>query len=197
MRARTLLGPCPISTDNSAWKSEATVPYYVYDCKKQPCFLQTCQLWMYGNLDLLRMPLAFAPSTFDESMPYERRLDAIEQEAEGIVFLGKVLVCGIHNHWHQRGAVVPLRWGAPRIVVMSGGIRYHLGEDLDQEPFQTARLWRYEWDAGCDLAISRRAPDKLPTHSLNNPTIDHLIRAIANESIEGLPFASRQASFLF
>ncbi|MBS1703682.1 MAG: hypothetical protein JST12_18610 [Armatimonadetes bacterium] len=141
--------------------------------------------------------MSFAPSIFDSVHTYETRLNAIEKEAEAIAFLGRILVCGFHDHWHQRAAVVPLRWGAPRIVVMPGGFHFHLGKDLRQEPFRMARLWRYEWDPKTDLAVSRRAPDKLPTYSNHDPALDRLIRGIAHESIPGLPFACHQASFLF
>lgn len=130
-------------------------------------------------------------------MKQESRLASCEQEAEGIVLTGRVLVCGVHNEFHQRAAVVPLRWGAPRIIVFSGGFQHHLGADLDQEPFRAARLWRYAWDATSDLAISRRAPDKLPTFARANPTVDRLIRKIADETLVGLPAVDRQAAFLF
>ncbi len=32
-------------------------------------------------------------------------------------------------------------WGAPRIVVFSGGFQFHLGEKLTDEPFRAARPW--------------------------------------------------------
>ncbi len=180
----------------SSWKAEARVNYRIQDCKTQPTHVPSCGLWMYGNLDLLRCPLAHAHSVFDESLLYDERIFVIEREAEELVLSGKVLVCGIHNQWHQKAAVVPLRWGAPRIVVMSGGFEFHLGKELDHEPFRTARLWRYEWDRHSDLAISRRAPSKLPTYSLRNPTVDRLIRSISSESLRGLPFVSRQSCLL-
>jgi len=116
--------------------------------------------------------------------PFE--LDEIEQEAEKHVLEGKVLVCGIHSPAHQRAAIVPLRWGSPRIVVFAGGFHAHLGEKLDQEAFRAARLWRYAWDSRTDLAVSRRAPDKLPTYARHNPTVDRLIELIATRKLDGM-----------
>jgi hypothetical protein len=81
---------------------------------------------------------------------------------------------------------VPLRWGAPRIVVVSGGFKYHLGPDLKDEPFRAARLWRYEFDRRTDLIVSRRAPDKLPTYASHNPTVDRLIARLALRQWPGL-----------
>jgi DNA processing protein len=86
---------------------------------------------------------------------------------------------------------VPLRWGAPRILVFSGGFHHHLGPDLKEEPFRAARLWRYQFDAKTDLVISRRAPDKLPTFARFNPTVDRLIQRIVAREVPGLLFEPR------
>ncbi|MBA3724867.1 MAG: hypothetical protein H0W86_00070 [Armatimonadetes bacterium] len=140
----------------------------------------TSGLWLYGNLRLLRSNLAYMPSAIGPGDWTADELQAIERETELLVLDSKTLVCGVHGAAHQRTAVVPLRWGAPRIVVLSGGFHYHLGPKLDHEPFRAARLWRYRWDALVDLAISRRAPDKLPTFASHNPTIDRLIVKLAS-----------------
>ncbi len=132
------------------------------------------------------------PETFGPEIHSESQLAEIERKAEQIVLSGKVLVCGIHNVAHQRASVVPLRWGAPRIVVFSGGFFHHLGENLDQEPFRIARLWRYEWDASSDLAISRRLPANKPTFATHNPSIDKLVSRIANGEVPGLLFETRR-----
>lgn len=95
---------------------------------------------------------------------------------------GGTLVCGVHGPAHRRAAVVPLRWGGPRIVVFSGGFRFHLGEDLADEPFPAARLWRRAWDPGTDLAVSRRSPDLRPRYGVHNPGVDRLIRGLVSES---------------
>jgi hypothetical protein len=95
-------------------------------------------------------------------------------------------VCGIHNPAHRRAAIVPLRWGAPRVLVVSGGFCFHLGVKLNQEPFRAARLWRYQWDPTTDLIISRRAPEKKPTFALHNPTVDRMIGQITRGEWPGL-----------
>lgn len=100
-----------------------------------------------------------------------------------------VLIAGIHSPAHQRAAIVPLRWGAPRILVFSGGFYYHLGLDLKQEPFRAARLWRYQFDAKTDLVISRRHPESLPTFARFNPTVDRLIERIAGGNVPGVLFS--------
>lgn len=120
----------------------------------------------------------------------EQSLDSIERESESVVLNGKTLVTGIHSPAHQRAAVVPLRWGAPRIVVFSGGFFHHLGRELQTEPFRTARLWRYEWDPNTDLAVSLRAPDRLPTFAKHNPTVDRLIEKICKREIHGILFSA-------
>jgi len=107
----------------------------------------------------------------------------MEARVEREVLSAKVLVCGIHNAAHRRSAVVPLRWGTPRIVVFSGGFACHLGVNLDQEPFRIARLWRYGWDPLTDLAVSR-SPEKKPTYGPNNRTVDRLIERIAKSEFD-------------
>lgn len=159
----------------------------------EPGFYEPAGLWLYGNVKLIRCPLAFVLAAFGPDGHLPSQLDTIEREAEAIVLGGKVVVCGVHNSAHQRAAVVPLRWGAPRIIVFSGGFLHHLGEDLKQEPFRAARLWRYAWDPTCDLAISRRAPDKQPTYALYNPTVDRLIARLVNGDINGPLFELNRA----
>lgn len=158
--------------------------------EQEPGFYEDGGLWLYGNAKILQSQLASVPMACGPNTHSKSQLDEIEAEAERLVLDSKVLVCGIHSPAHQRAAVVPLRWGSPRILVFSGGFEYHLGKGLDQEPFRTARLWRYKWDAQTDLAISRRAPDKLPTYASHNPTVDRLIAMIARREWVGLLFQS-------
>ena len=147
--------------------------------QEEPGFYEPANLWLYGNVKLFEARLAFIAPTAGPDTHSSKELDEIERYAEQVVLDGKILVCGIHNNAHRRSAVVPLRWGSPRIVVLSGGFHYHLGEKLDLEPFRAARLWRYAWDPVTDLAVSWRAPDKRPTFASNNPTVDRLISRIA------------------
>ncbi len=161
----------------------------------EPGFYEPASLWLYGNTRLLQSQLVHIPESFGPELHSESQLAKIECRAEQLVLAGSVLVCGIHNAAHQRAAIVPLRWGAPRIVVFSGGFYHHLGERLDQEPFRVARLWRYEWDRNTDLAVSRRFPEKKPTFATHNPTIDRLIFEIASGLIPGLLFQREIGKF--
>ncbi len=83
-----------------------------------------------------------------------------------------------HVEAHQRSAVVPLRWGSPRIVVMRRGFASHLGKDLRDEPFAAARLWRSRWDPSSDLAISTRNPESSSGFSVPAKRIDRIIRTL-------------------
>lgn len=158
--------------------SQTDYRHTIPDCQRQPAFHESTGTWLYGNQRLLAGKLAIVAPKLWSAEPSESDLREIERQAEQLVLDGFILVTGIHNLAHQRAAVVPLRWGAPRIVVFSGGFEYHLGKDLKQEPFRIAQLWRYEWDQNTDLAISRRAPGNLPTFAKHNPTVDRLILAI-------------------
>ena len=153
----------------------------------EPGYFEPGGLWLYGNSRLIfDGQLAWVSAACGPNRHLPRELDAIDKEAEDLVLDGKALVCGVHNSAHQRAAVVPLRWGAPRIVVLSGGFYHHLGKDLKDELFRAARLWRYQFDPKTDLVVSRRAPDKKPTYASHNPTVDRLIRLIANREWPGL-----------
>ena len=150
----------------------------------EPGFYEPAGLWFYGNIRLLDGPLAHVKRAIGSLDSRPSELEEIEREAEGLVLQNRILVCGIHNIPQMRAAIVPLRWGCPRIVVFSGGFRFHLGEDLAREPFLSATLWRERWDARIDLAVSRRAPGKLPTFGRYNPTVDRLIeRLVTKESL--------------
>lgn len=159
-----------------------TAPYDV-----EPGFFETAKLWLYGNFKLLfDAPLGHVALAAGPNHHRPAEFEDIERQAEELVLSSQVLVCGIHSPAHQRASVVPLRWGAPRIVVVSGGFYYHLGKNLKDELFRAARLWRYEFDPKTDLVVSRRAPDKLPTYASHNPTLDRLIRLIATHEWPGL-----------
>ena len=155
---------------------------------QEPGFYEPAGLWLFGNVRLLEGRLAHVEEALREPDHLPSELDAIERMAEELVLTGCVLVTGIHNPAHQRAAIVPLRWGAPRILVLSGGFKYHLGPDLKDEPFRAARLWRYQFDERTDLVISRRAPEKLPTFALLNPTVDRMIARVCSRQVQGLFF---------
>lgn len=155
---------------------------------EEPGFYEPARLWLFGNARLLRGNLVTVDRTFGPPHHSPADLQTIETETEQIILAGGTLVSGVHSPAHQRSAIVPLRWGAPRILVLSGGFKYHLGEDLRQEPFRAARLWRYQWDPKTDLAISWRSPEKQPTFARHNPTVDRLILRIVQRSLPGLLF---------
>lgn len=157
----------------------------------EPGFYPDAGLWLYGNVRLLGTSLASISRAFGHPHHTPKDMELIEQEAERTVLEGRIIVAGIHSPAHQRAAIVPLRWGAPRILVFSGGFHHHLGPDLKEEPFRAARLWRYQFDAKTDLVISRRAPDKLPTFAQFNPTVDRLIERITARLISGILFEPR------
>jgi len=153
--------------------------------EEEPGYYEPSGIWMYGNIKLVRGLLACVPQAFGPECHAPVQLEAIERETEKLVLSGSVIVCGIHNSAHQRSAIVPLRWGAPRIVVLSGGFYHHLGKGLNEEPFRAARLWRYAWDPKTDLAVSRRAPNKLPTYATHNSTVDRLVLMLVMGEVPG------------
>lgn len=154
----------------------------------EPGFYQPAGLWFYGNARLLEANLATVEAAHGPPTHTPAELDEVERRSERLVLDGHALVCGIHSPAHQRSAIVPLRWGAPRILILSGGFYHHLGLDLKDEPFRTARLWRYQFDSHTDLVVSRRAPDRLPTYALHNPTVDKLIQRLVSRDFLGCLF---------
>ncbi|MEQ1936445.1 MAG: hypothetical protein ABL962_21535 [Fimbriimonadaceae bacterium] len=157
---------------------------------QEPGFYQPAGLWLYGNVRLLSGNLAMIPQSLGRPEHAPDELDEIERLVERSVLKGMVLVARIHSPAHMRAAVVPLRWGSPRILVLSGGFKYHLGADLKQEPFRATRLWRYQWDEKTDLVVSRRAPEKFPTFAQHTPTVDRLVTKIVNRELTGCLFGN-------
>lgn len=174
----SLLAPSQLE----AHSTRRTAPF-----TQEPGFYNPASLWLYGNAKLLGPNLGFidetAQATFSDS-----DLVHVEQEAESIVWQGKTPVTGIHNLKHQRAAIVPLRWGAPRILVVHGGFYAHLGEELSVEPFPEARMWRYAFDPLSDLIVSRQVPTTPKSTKKHLPSIDALIRRIALQQFEGVLF---------
>lgn len=153
---------------------------------EEPGYYISGALWLYGNVRLLWGKLAHVSSALGPPTHRRAELDAVEREAEEYVLGSRILVCGIHSPAHQRAAVVPLRWGSPRIVVVSGGFYHHFGSELKDEPFRAARLWRYQFDPMTDLAVSRRAPEKKPTFASHNPTVDRIVALLSAGEWPGL-----------
>lgn len=155
-------------------------------------FHQLAGLWLYGNWRLLYGRLACVPLAFGPDAHSSAELSKIDAEAKDLILQGRILVSGIHNLAHRRVVVAALGWCSPFIAVLSGGIRHHLGPELDRQPFPAGRLWRHKWDALSDLAVSRRGPDKLPTFASHNRTVDRMIEAIAAKDWLGLPSLGEQ-----
>lgn len=132
-------------------------------------------LFLYGNARLLESR-TFAVLSSRKSPP--AALDLVERLAEEGVLSGETLTAGHDTPEYQRAAVVPLRWGAPRILVLDRGLYAALGEELSDEPFRTARLWRYRFDPTTDLAVSVCSPD-LRYHAGGNKARDRVIAGLA------------------
>ncbi len=132
-------------------------------------------LFLYGNQALLEKS-TFCVLSSRNSFPAD--LELIEKLTEEGVLNGEVLVTGHDTPEYQRSAVVPLRWGSPRILCLDRGLFKVLGDDLRDEAFRAARLWRYEFDPTTDLAISQFRPsaDYAPD---SNRKRDRLVAALS------------------
>lgn len=134
-------------------------------------------LFLYGNLKLLRSKTFAVMSSRKSPHAF---LEFIETMAEQGVERSEVLVAGHDTPEYQRAAIVPLRWGAPRILVLDMGMFAALGENLEDEPFRTARLWRYKFDPQTDLVVSAINP-VWNTHPAANRNRDTFIAALAQK----------------
>lgn len=133
-------------------------------------------LFLYGNLSPLKRA-TFCVLASRGAQPHH--WDWIERLAEEGVLAGEALVSGHERVEYQRSAVVPLRWGAPRILCLDRGLQTVLGEDLKNEAFRAARLWRYEFDPKSDLAISPFRP-KAEFIGDHNRVRDRLIASLSD-----------------
>lgn len=114
-------------------------------------------LFLYGNPKVLNNPTFCVISSRDAT---REDLDRVGRIVEQQTLEGKTLVTGSNTPAYRAAAVVPLRWGAPRIVVVERGLFPALGDDLERELFPAARLWRYRFDPATDLAISFSRPEE-------------------------------------
>lgn len=133
-------------------------------------------LFFYGNLSLLKRK-TFCVLASRAATP--RHLDQIEKRAEEGILDGEVLVSGTNRIEYQRSAVVPLRWGAPRILCLDQGFFHVLGEQLKDEAFPAARLWRYEFDPKTDLVVSPFRPNARFI-GINNQVRDRLVASLSD-----------------
>lgn len=159
------------------------VPEPLTERDPKPRIMKLGKLWLYGNVILLDSNRSCSEVAFATNGANQKLLESAERESEEIVLSGKTLVCGIHSDLHQRASIVPLRWGAPRIVVVGSGFYNHLGPNLDEELFKAARLWRYEFDPLTDLVISKYEPMDTGLSGKRSGGSDKLIRRIASASV--------------
>lgn len=132
-------------------------------------------LYLYGNTKLIEAT-TFTVMSSRKSPP--GALDLIESLTEKEVLEGGTLVCGHNTPEYQRAAIVPLRWGSPRILALDTGLFNALGSDLKQEPFRAARLWRYQFDPHTDLVVSCENPFA-GGHKASNRKRDRLVAMLA------------------
>ena len=133
-------------------------------------------LFLYGNQNLLKGRSASVLSSRNTS---PAGLDLVERLAEEAVLAGEVIVSGHDTPEYQRSALVPLRWGAPRILCLDRGLFEALGENLREEPFRAARLWRYQFDPTTDLVVSPFKPASAFI-GVNNKVRDRLIACLSD-----------------
>jgi hypothetical protein len=112
-------------------------------------------LFFYGNHGLLKRSTF---GIFSSRKTSRAGLEAMDRAAEEGVLNGEVLVSGHDTPEYQRSAIAPLRWGAPRILVLTRGFFEALGPELKTEPFRAARLWRFQFDPSVDLVVSAVGP---------------------------------------
>jgi predicted Rossmann fold nucleotide-binding protein DprA/Smf involved in DNA uptake len=132
-------------------------------------------LFLYGNARLLE-GRTFTVLASRRCLPAD--LDRVERLTEAGVLAGEVLVTGHDTPEYQRAAVVPLRWGAPRVLCLDRGLFRVLGDALKDEAFRAARLWRYQFDAHTDLAISPFRPEA-DYVGVNNQVRDRLVASLS------------------
>ncbi len=133
-------------------------------------------LFLYGNTRLLKSTTFCVLSSRKSN---DQELVLIEKLVEDGVLDAGVLVSGHDTPEYQRAAVVPLRWGAPRILVLDQGFFHVFGEELTEEPFKAARLWRYKFDSKTDLAVTWVSPEQ-PYHKNSNRMRDRLVASLSS-----------------
>jgi len=151
--------------------SDANYPALVEEMDPDPPGV----LFLYGNQRLLE------GKTFSVLSSRNARaadLELIEKLTEEGVLNSEILVAGHDRPEYQRAAVVPLRWGAPRILCFDRGLFKVLGEDLKDEAFRAARLWRYQFDPHTDLVVSPFRPEA-DFVGVNNQVRDRLVGCLS------------------
>ena len=131
-------------------------------------------LFLYGNQRLLEAN-TFCILSSRDSRPAD--LDLIERLAEEGVLRSEVLVSGHDRPEYRRSAIVPLRWGSPRILCLDRGLFSALGENL-QNDMSEAALWREKFDPRTDLVVSPFRP-RAGFVGVNNQVRDRLVGCLS------------------
>lgn len=132
-------------------------------------------LFLYGNARLLQAN-TFCVLCSRDSRPAD--LDLIEKLAEEGVLRSEVLVSGHDKQEYRRSAIVPLRWGAPRIICLDRGLFEALGPELIRDAMNEATLWRERFDPKTDLVISPFRPEA-GFVGVNNQVRDRLVGCLS------------------
>ena len=136
-------------------------------------------LFLYGNTKLLQAN-TFCVLSSRNSRPAD--LELIEKVAEEGVLRSEVLVTGQERPEYRRSAIVPLRWGSPRILCLDRGLFAALGDDLTHEKMHESALWRDKFDPKTDLTISPFRPDA-GFVGVNNQVRDRLIGCLSRRLV--------------
>ncbi len=131
-------------------------------------------LFLYGNARLLESK-TFCVLSSRNSRPAD--LDLIEKLAEEGVLASEVLVTGHDRPEYRRSAIVPLRWGSPRILCLDRGLFTALGQNLENDSSE-ALLWREKFDPRTDLVVSPFRPDA-GFVGVNNQVRDWLVGCLS------------------
>lgn len=132
-------------------------------------------LYLYGNTKLLEGRTFCTVSSRGSTDEAHAQMEKVVEDG---VLAGRVLVSGHDTPEYQRAAVVPLRWGAPRILVLDCGLFQALGPDLKEEPFRAARVWRFQFDPKTDLVVSAVNPES-EYHRNSNRIRDRLVGGLS------------------
>jgi len=151
--------------------ADAHYPFLVEQMDSDPPGI----LFLYGNTKLLEAD-TFCVLSSRNSRPAD--LDLIEKLAEEGVLRSEVLVSGHDRPEYRRSAIVPLRWGSPRILCLDRGLYTALGPELQDDKMHESTLWREKFDPGTDLVVSPFRPDA-GFVGVNNQVRDRLVGCLS------------------
>ncbi len=132
-------------------------------------------LFLYGNTKLLATE-TFCVLSSRHSRPAD--LDLIEKVTEEGVLRSQILVSGHNRPEYKRSAVVPLRWGSPRILCLDRGLFTAFGPELKDDKMHESTLWRESFDPTTDLVVSPFRPEA-GFKGVNNQVRDRLVGCLS------------------